>query len=55
MDRRPARLAWLAALIWGLCFVLVQTSLLGPGAAPSGRVPALIGGGVLIAWVAFRR
>jgi drug/metabolite transporter (DMT)-like permease len=47
-------LAASVAIIWGLCFVLIQSSL--PSAAPLllAGLRALIGGGVLALWVAFR-
>lgn len=55
MNRRVVGLAALVALVWGLCFVLIQASL--PSLAPLflAGLRALIGGGVLAAWVVARR
>lgn len=52
---RAAGLAALVAIIWGLCFVLIQASL--PSATPLflAALRALIGGGVVMAWVVWRR
>ncbi len=55
MNDRSSALAAAVAIIWGLCFVLIQASL--PSAAPLllAGLRALIGGGVLAGWVVFRR
>jgi probable blue pigment (indigoidine) exporter len=42
------------ASIWGLCFVLIQTSLPSPAPLLLAALRALIGGGVLAAWIALR-
>ena len=55
MDRGSAGLAGLVALIWGLCFVLIQASLPSPAPLLLAGLRALIGGGVLAAWVALSR
>ncbi len=47
-------MAALVAVIWGLCFVLIQASLPSPAPLLLAGLRALIGGGVLAAWVAFR-
>ena len=52
MDRRTAGLAAFVALIWGLCFVLIQASLPSPAPLLLAGLRALIGGGVLAAWIA---
>ncbi|MFP5343951.1 MAG: DMT family transporter [Candidatus Limnocylindria bacterium] len=45
----------MVAVVWGLCFVLIQASL--PSQAPLllAALRAVIGGGVLLVWVAVRR
>jgi drug/metabolite transporter (DMT)-like permease len=48
-------LAALVALIWGLCFVLIQASLPSPAPLLLAASRAIIGGGVLAAWIAGRR
>lgn len=48
-------LAVAVAIVWGLCFVLIQTSLPSPTPLLLAGLRALIGGGVLAIWVAFRR
>lgn len=52
MSAASAGLAVLVAVIWGLCFVLIQASL--PSAAPLllAGLRAIIGGAVLAAWIA---
>lgn len=55
MDRRAAGLAAFVALIWGLCFVLIQASLPSPAPLLLAGLRALIGGGVLAVWLALRR
>ena len=56
MTRVPAAaLAALVAIIWGLCFVLIQASLPSPAPLLLGALRALIGGGVLVIWVALLR
>ena len=47
-------MAALVAVVWGLCFVLIQASLPSPAPLLLAGLRALIGGGVLAAWVAFR-
>lgn len=48
-------MAAIVAVIWGLCFVLIQASL--PSQAPLllAALRALIGGGVLVVWAVVRR
>lgn len=55
MRGRSAGVAAIVAVVWGLCFVLIQASL--PSEAPLllAALRALIGGGVLLVWVAVRR
>ena len=43
------------AVIWGLCFVLIQASLPSPAPLLLAALRALIGGGVLAAWILLRR
>lgn len=43
------------AVIWGLCFVLIQASLPSPAPLLLAALRALIGGGILAAWIALRR
>lgn len=52
MERRAAALGVLVAIIWGLCFVLIQASLPSPAPLLLAALRALIGGGVLAAWIA---
>ena len=47
--------AALVAVIWGLCFVLIQASLPSPAPLFVAALRALIGGSVLAAWIALRR
>lgn len=47
-------LAALVAVIWGLCFVLIQASLPSPAPLLLAALRALIGGGILLVWVALR-
>ena len=54
MDRRAAGPAVFVALIWGLCFVLIQASLPSPALLLLAGLRALIGGGVLVVWLALR-
>jgi probable blue pigment (indigoidine) exporter len=54
VSSRPTGLAALIAIIWGLCFVLIQASLPSPAPLLLAASRALIGGGVLAAWVALR-
>ena len=51
MSRRSAGLAALIAIIWGLCFVLIQASLPSPAPLLLAALRALTGGGVLAAWI----
>ena len=55
MSSRSAGLAALVATIWGLCFVLIQASLPSPAPLLLAALRALIGGGILAAWIALRR
>lgn len=55
VGNRSAALAALVALIWGLCFVLIQASLPSPAPLLLAALRALIGGGVLVVWVALLR
>lgn len=50
-----AGLAGLVAIIWGLCFVLIQAALPSPAPLLLAALRALIGGGVLVAWIAVLR
>jgi drug/metabolite transporter (DMT)-like permease len=54
VDRRSASMAALIAVVWGLCFVLIQTSLPSPAPLLLAGLRALVGGGVLAAWIALR-
>lgn len=54
MSNRSASLAAVVAIIWGLCFVLIQASLPSPAPLLLAALRALIGGGVLAAWIALR-
>jgi probable blue pigment (indigoidine) exporter len=55
VSSRSAGLAALVAIIWGLCFVLIQASLPSPAPLLLAALRALIGGGILAAWIALRR
>ncbi|MBI3747724.1 MAG: DMT family transporter [Chloroflexi bacterium] len=55
MSSRSAGLAALIAIAWGLCFVLIQASLPTPAPLLLAALRALIGGGVVLAWVAVSR
>lgn len=48
-------LAALVAVIWGVCFVLIQASLPSPAPLLIAGLRALIGGGVLVAWLVASR
>ena len=54
MDRQAAGPAAFVALIWGLCFVLIQASLPSPAPLLLAGLRALIGGGVLVVGLALR-
>ncbi len=54
MSSRSTGLAALIAIIWGLCFVLIQASLPSPAPLLLAALRALIDGGVLAACVALR-
>lgn len=54
MSSRSASLAAVVAIIWGLCFVLIQASLPSPAPLLLAALRALIGGGILAAWMALR-
>ena len=54
MSSRSASLAAAVAIIWGLCFVLIQASLPSPAPLLLAALRALIGGGILAAWMALR-
>lgn len=49
-----AGLAALVAVIWGLCFVVIQASLPNPAPLLLAALRALIGGGILAAWIQIR-
>lgn len=55
MTGRSATLAFLVAVIWGLCFVVIQASL--PSVAPLllAGLRAMIGGAVLVTWTGLIR
>jgi drug/metabolite transporter (DMT)-like permease len=55
MSSRSDGLAALVAIIWGLCFVLIQASLASPAPFLLAGLRALIGGVVLAAWLGLRR
>jgi len=55
MNPRAATLAILVAIVWGLCFVLIQAALPSPAPLLLAALRALLGGGVLGAWIALRR
>jgi drug/metabolite transporter (DMT)-like permease len=48
-------MAALIAILWGLCFVLIRASLPSPAPLLLAALRALIGGGVVVAWVALSR
>lgn len=50
-----AGLAALVAVVWGLCFVVIQASLPSPAPLFLAALRALIGGGVLAAWIQLGR
>lgn len=52
---RVAGLATGVAVVWGLCFVLIQSALPSPAPLLLAGLRALIGGGVLGAWVVLSR
>ena len=47
-------MAALVAVIWGLCFVVIQASLPNPAPLLLAALRALIGGGILAAWIPVR-
>lgn len=47
MDIRSAVVAALVAIVWGLCFVIIQVSLPDPAPLLLAGARALIGGGIL--------
>lgn len=57
----PSRGRWISglaasvAIVWGLCFILIQTSLPSPTPLLLAALRALIGGGVLALWIALRK
>jgi drug/metabolite transporter (DMT)-like permease len=51
MSARSGLLAALVAVVWGLCFVLIQASLPTPAPILLAGLRALIGGAVLAIWV----
>ncbi len=55
MSARSGALAAVVAVIWGLCFVLIQAALPSPAPLLLAGLRALIGGLVLAAWVALTR
>lgn len=55
MSLRSACLAALIAIVWGLCFVLIQASLPSPAPLLLAALRALIGGGIVAAWIGLRR
>lgn len=55
MSTRSAGLAALIAIIWGICFVVIQAALPHPAPLLMAALRALIGGGVLVAWIALPR
>ena len=50
-----AGLAASIAIVWGLCFVLIQASLPSPVPLLLAALRALLGGGIVAAWIALRR
>ena len=59
MNTRSAWLAAFVAIVWGLCFVIIQASLPSPAPLLLAGLRAVIGGAVVLGWVAsvrrFRR
>ena len=55
MSARSGLLAALVAIVWGLCFVLIQASLPTPAPILLAGLRALIGGAVLAIWVLLTR
>ncbi|MHB8960517.1 MAG: DMT family transporter [Candidatus Limnocylindrales bacterium] len=55
MKRGVGALAALVAVIWGLCFVLIQASLPSPAPLLLAGLRAIIGGAVLAAWALLAR
>ncbi|NJD29540.1 MAG: hypothetical protein FIA92_14765 [Chloroflexi bacterium] len=55
MSARSAGLAALVAVIWGLCFVIIQAALPSPAPLLLAGLRALIGGAVLASWVVLSR
>lgn len=55
MSARSAGLAALVAVIWGLCFVIIQASLPSPAPLLLAGLRAVIGGAVLASWVLLTR
>lgn len=55
MNVQAGGVAALVATIWGLCFVLIQASLPSPAPLLLASARALIGGGIIAAWIALRR
>lgn len=55
MTARAGALAALVAVVWGLCFVLIQASLPSPAPLLLAGLRAFIGGAVLATWVVLTR
>lgn len=55
VSTRSAGLAVLIAITWGICFVVIQAALPDPAPLLMAALRALIGGGVLVAWIALPR
>lgn len=55
MSARTGGLAALVAVIWGLCFVLIQSALPSPAPLLLAGLRAVIGGGVLASWAVLTR
>lgn len=55
MSARSGGLAALVAVVWGLCFVLIQASLPSPAPLLLAGLRAVIGGAVLASWVVLKR
>jgi drug/metabolite transporter (DMT)-like permease len=55
VSLRSAGLTATVAIIWGLCFVLIQASLPSPAPILLAAVRALMGGGIVVLWVGLRR
>lgn len=55
MSIRTGALVTGVAVVWGLCFVLIQASLPSPAPLLLAGLRALIGGGILAAWVVWSR